>query len=412
MFVENVKEYQLKNKFEVTFIISLVSLSLLTLSLFFISHGSQQATIIFKSGEDSFMDFFNVLKYISTRDPYHYDLYQPLCEKQYPPLSYLLLYPFTKLYNYIDNSAASAISNPNAMISFVILFAILFTIYGILLFKMKNGSNLVRFFTGLALITSGISLFSLERGNLIYLSAICVAFYLIGYSHKKSWVREFSYVSLAIAFALKCYPALFGILLLYEKRYNDAIKVAVYGLALFFLPFLFFNGGFENLWPMIQNLEENSTNYMFRDITYRFGFIPAAMIFNLSKTQIEFVHLFSGILVILSALTAWSHRLRWKKIMLLTCSIILFPVNCGYYCGLYLFVPIILFLNEEHHRSLDWIYIILIIIILNPYQYYINDYLVTVPTANLILIGLYISLSVEAVEFSIRHLINYFSIDN
>jgi len=399
------KCHNYKNKFEIMFIISLLLLNILTISIFLISQGSQQATLFFRSGQDSFMDFFNVLKYISTRDPYNYDLYNPLYEKQYPPLAYLLLYPFTKFYNYIDNTALSAIASPTAMISFELLFIIFFLVYGILLYKIKNGSVTIRFFTGLALSTSGISIFSLERGNLIYLSAICVCVYLVSFNHEKSWIREISYIFLAIAFALKCYPALFGILLLYEKRYVDAVKVVLYGLSLFLLPFIFFSGGIDNIWQMIQNIQQNSINYMYRDITYRFGFIPAAILFNLSKSQITFVHYCSSILLVLSAFTAWSHKLLWKKVMVLTCSIILFPVNSGYYCGLYLFVPIIMFLNEKRHRFIDWVYLLLMIIILNPFQYFINGVLATVPIANLLLIFMYISLCIEGVEFSGRNLL-------
>lgn len=391
------------SRIEIVFIIILLSLNLLTVAIFCISKGSMQSTLLFKSGHDSFMDFFNVLKYISTGDPYHYDSYNPLYEKQYPPLAYLLLYPFTGFYDYVSNSASSAIGNMKAMLSYAILFTAFLEIFGCLLYVLKDGRKSIRFLFGITLLTSGVSIFSLERGNLIYLSAICVGFFLIGYKNEKAWVRELSYIALAIAFALKCYPALFGVLLLYDKRYIDALKTAAYGLIFFFLPFLFFHGGFDNIWQMIRNLQENSSHYMYRDISYRFGFVPAAMLFDLPKSQITLVHYFSGLLIGVSALTAWSHKQSWKKVMLLTCSIILFPANCGYYCGLYLLVPITMFLNEKTHQTIDWMYLTLMIIVLNPFQYSIHGTLMTVPIANLALILLYLILLQESITLSIRN---------
>lgn len=390
------------NKITIIFIISILSLNLITILTFCISLGTLQSTLFFNSGADRFMDFLNVLKYISTRDPYVYDLWNGLHEKIYPPLSYLLFYPFTGLYDFINNNPQSAIENQKVMAAFAIMTIVLLEIFGGLLFFLKDGRKSIRIFSGLALLTSGITLFTIERGNIIFLAVIGVGIFLIGYKSEKRWLKEISYISLAFAFALKVYPALFGVLLLYDRRYKDAVKTSIYGLILFFLPFIFFHGGFDNISQMIQNIQLNSVKYMDTSITYRWGFIPAAMLCNLSNSQIVIAHYLSGILLVITVLTAWGHWQQWKKIMLLASAVILFPVNCGYYCGVYLFVPIILFLNEKAHKKSDWMYLVLIVIVLNPFQFHINGVLMTVPLANLALIAIYCSLIIEGASKSIN----------
>lgn len=60
-------------------------------------------------------------------------------------------------------------------------------------------------------------------------------------------LRELALIALAVAFGLKLYPAFFGMLLLYDKQYFRAIRTAIYGLLLFFLPFLAFHEGFSGI---------------------------------------------------------------------------------------------------------------------------------------------------------------------
>lgn len=86
---------------------------------------------------------------------------------------------------------------------------------------------------------SSISLFSFERGNIIYLAVINSIFFLVNYQSENKIIREMSFIALAIAAALKGFPALLGILLLYDKRHKEAIRLIVHGVIFSFLPFCF-----------------------------------------------------------------------------------------------------------------------------------------------------------------------------
>ena len=54
--------------------------------------------------------------------------------------------------------------------------------------------------------------------------------------------------------------------------------------------------------------------------------------------------------------------------MQLLLIIVIIPVNSGKYTGLYIFMGIVLFFNEQEHGKFDWVYLAFFIMILNPFH--------------------------------------------
>lgn len=387
--------------FNLFFIFVILSLSLITFYILCKSHGVLQRNIFFYNPNDSFMDFFNVNKYISSRDPYN-STYFPMSEKAYPPLTYLLLYPFSKFFDYINLSPGAARDSQLGIMSLLIFIVFSCSVLAVLLYEFTKGSKSVRFFTVLALFASGVSLFSLERGNIIYLSVICLLFFVMFYKSENKMLRELSYIALAISVALKVYPIIFASLILYEKRYKDIFKIGIYCIISFFLPFLYFKGGFNNIPIMIRNVGENTQAYMFSGYQYRFGLVSDSILFGLSnQTSLLFAKI-SVVILILAFLTTWSHKKYWKTVLCFTCALLSTPVNSGYYCGLYFFIPVVLFLNEKEHSLSDWYYLILMILVLNPYQITYHQLPLTTSISNLSVLLIYFTLCAESFIYSIR----------
>lgn len=250
----------------------------------------------------------------------------------------------------------------------------------------------------LALFSSGIFVFSVERGNTILLTAFFLAAFLLGYRSENRIVREMSYFALACAAGLKVYPAVFGILLLKEKRFIDVLRTVLYGAAAFFLPFLYFSGGFSALSTIFENVSLNAQAYKLQTPTFRFGFLPFYLSFDLTQTQVDSWLTVGNVVFVLAVLASLFLKSHWKTAMILACAIIAVPVNSAYYAGLYLFVPILLFLNEEKHPLFDWVYLLMILFILNPFQIVGQDMvLYTGRIANAALLLLLISLLCEGV---------------
>ena len=107
--------------------------------------------------------------------------------------------------------------------------------------------------------------------------------------------------------------------------------------------------------------------------------------------------LFSHKMMILAVLLSFFLKSPWKTAMLLTCALIATPVNSALYCGVYLFVPVVLFLNEKKHTAFDWVYTCLFILILNPAQILLNDTPLMGVLADSTLLVLYCMLLSEAV---------------
>lgn len=390
-----------KTTFEITFIVVLISLGFITFLSLCKSSGVAQRNIFYFDRSDTFMDFLNHLKYVALKDPYN-STYLSSGEKIYLPLSYLLFYPFSKLFDYIHLNPGIAKTDQLGLMSVVIFLIFICITFAIQLYELKNGQKAIRYFTVISLFVSGIFIFSIERANIIFISAIALTFFIRFYKSDNKFIRELALFALAVSSALKIYPAIFSILLIPDKRYKDFLRLIVYSLITAFLPFLFFNGGYTNLIILIKNIHEYNSEYMFSRISYAFGFSAIGGRLGLSEYQNLILSYISIFMLIIALLTAWSLEKFWKIILILSCALIISPANSGFYCGLYLFTPIILFLNEQDHPPIDWVYLFFLIIVLNPYQINKNILSTSSVISNLALILIYLILLVESTKSTIK----------
>ena len=87
------------------------------------------------------------------------------------------------------------------------------------------------FFTA-AVFLSGLMLFALERGNSILLAVVFLLVFLWGYQAENKIFQYLSFCALGAAAGIKISPALFGLILLSERRYKDAKISHRYGFIL------------------------------------------------------------------------------------------------------------------------------------------------------------------------------------
>jgi len=388
---------QNSNIFRIIFISVLLSAAVYMFLLLVSSKGSQQDSIFYGNSHDYFMDFFNVLKYVSKRDPYHYTDFMGLGEKAYPPLAYAILFPFSRLYDYKTKTSYDARSTQLGIMSvFFFLFICIFFLTFLYSHHIQ-GSVSIKILTTLTFFMSGIFIYSLERANIIFLAVLFLGIFLFFYKSTDPILREIAYLALACTTALKVYPVVFGILILKDKRWFAAIRTMLYGIVAFFLPFFFFYGGLSNFKQLLSNVEENSLLYLFITPSYRFGWLPYYLCTNTYVSNYQSWITFGNILMLLAVVLSFFMKSQWKTVTLLTCTIIASPVNSAYYCGLYLFAAIILFLNENEHNCFDIIYLVLFIVILNPFQFIANGVAITIFVANCSLLCLYLLLMIDAI---------------
>lgn len=340
-----------------------------------------QNLILFEDGRWMLSDFFFTLRSLVDGDPYGNS-------EIYMPLTYLLLYPFSQLADYASLTVEhdrvylnECWGIPVGMVSYMFLLLLMSLLFWHSLQKLNRKNYLSNWSIGL-LFFSSIFIFSIERGNLIILSAALVNYFFAYYKDSDRRKVFFALFALCIASILKIYPAIFGLLLLKEKRYKDVLWCFAIGLPLVFLPYLAFKGGLNNVPIHLSNIAnmqgEFSTKWIhffgitkFADFLYYSVYITGPT-YSILHTVLSLLN--QILLLVTIAIVVLSNNAFWKNAMLLSCALILYPTNSGFYCGLYFFPVLCIFMGETNaNKTLQYIILILSCIILNPFQVTVLD---------------------------------------
>lgn len=320
--------------------------------------GEPFAGFLWWDSADTFMDFFN-----SVWDTKKFRPYDNGCI--YPAFTYLI-YGFFRLFvpdEVLQNSAKALRASHEGEFAFMLymIFAVAFFLY--VLFRVKKGRTREKAIFAFGILGSAPFLYMIDRGNNII---ICLAFmmvYSFYYDSDILWKRNLALVSLGMAASLKIYPAIFGVILLKEKRWKDAIKCIFFAILLFVLPFLFF-GGLGEIGVMVKNIVSTSETFAANSFTYKV---------NVGNTAAHFVSVLgygprgqgvaSSVMSVLLLLIAiglfFFCESKWKQIAILACLMVLVPSFSYTYNILYLVIPLIFFLDKEYEGKMDILYAIL-----------------------------------------------------
>ena len=369
-YIENLRT---KKAFEIIFFSTVVFSFLLWLLYIFIDGSSSaQFNIFFQRCEDFMADSSNVLGYSANRDPYH-NLVYGLEEKAYPPLTYVIMYVMSRVVNansFVDSeNSYYYISDNLQYFALIFIFAILIVIvmYTLILVT-KQGKMSVKIMTAVALCCSAPMLYSIERGNTIILTVILCMVFLFYYNSENKVLREFALIALAIATAFKITPALLGIMLLYNKQFKEAARTVIYGIIMVFVPFVFLHGGFSNILLMFQNIKLNLKAYSSIE-----GCTLAASLNRFGQTFFNDFILSDQIIIVMRIVTMFISLLlliavpffktNWEKVAAVVLVLFILPSHSGTYCILYMIPVIVMFLNEEKRRKIDFLYLFCMIMI-------------------------------------------------
>lgn len=249
------KEVENKDKKQNMFAALFVVIGFLSFSLWIcdilLNKGQSRQLDLFSARMTDFLaDFTNTSGYCAFRSPYDNIAYAGFWHKQYPPFAYIFFWVFSKFSwkmesYYATNNFLNMYQEPFFLVMLILVYVICCIIIFELVRKNMKGSEILRYGVAVTVILSFPMLFSIERGNNTLFASIFTMIYLFEYDSCSKCRREIALISLAVAAATKLFPAIFGILLLYQKRWKDALRTVLYGAALSVLPFFFFGGGFQ-----------------------------------------------------------------------------------------------------------------------------------------------------------------------
>jgi len=362
-----------KTSFEIIFIAT-IGLSFLLWMIFLFMGGalSNQFSIFYGNCGNFIADSSNVAGYSAGRDPYH-NLVYGLGEKAYPPLTYVIMYFVSRIvdvqsYAIRDQSYFGIVADFKYLAIFLVFIIIIMILMYTLIQVTKKGKMSIKIMTAMALCCSAPMIYSIERGNTIILTVFLCMFYLFYYNSENKILKELALIALACAAGFKMTPALLGIMLLYNKQFKEAARTAVYGIIIVFGPFLFLHGGFSNIPLMFENMKLNLKFYTSLDgctltaSVNRFGKLYFNN-FSMTEAMIDNMKTITTILSLLLLIVVPFLKTNWEKVAAVVVVLIILPSHSGTYCILYMLPVIVMFLNEEKHRNIDFLYLFCMIMI-------------------------------------------------
>ena len=358
--IDKIRTVTKKQVFEIVFCSTVLgSLFFWLLGLFYVGQSSAQYDFFFIRNRDLFADFINLCGYSSERDVYN-NLVNGTLEKIYPPLSYVITYVFSRIDVLTPNVPYRDSYTQQKFLIMLILAIVssMILIHSVIVYELKEKTAL-RFLVSLAVTFSGIMVFTIERGNFLILTVLCCMIFAFWYDSDSKVKREISLIALALAAAFKLSPAVLGILLIYDKKYKEAVRAAIYGSLLIFLPFLFFKGGFANIRLMFINQHDFFEAYAHADgysfsalVRYMVGFVnqevaQSAMLHDITR-------IIMYLIVVLLLASSWKFTRKWEKVLSVSTILMIYPQVSQKYSLLYFIPALVLFLNDDKKRKEDW----------------------------------------------------------
>lgn len=327
-----------------------------------LSHGETIYYIFWKDHNGTFMDFFDSVVFSSDL-PYTYwgVIYPPLVTTFYNILGHFMIPFVDPAGGYLGYELRN--SQMGLMVYFIATAVSVYLIVFFMRRVLKINSKIKELLI-LLLIASYPFVYVIERGNIILITLFFCFIFVCGYRSENKTIRYLSYFALAIATGFKIYPLLLGALIIRESRYKEAVACCVMGACMLFLPFLLTDGG-----PLI--LLNNIFNYV--KIEVPFGFINinqltlTILIPFLSNSTIDIIsYIIVAIMYVVTfAIVFFDKEIEfWKLLTMICCCMILGPGVGTSYLFIYLFLPLIFFLNEGGSMSRCKIFYVICFVII------------------------------------------------
>lgn len=319
--------------------------------------------------KDSFMDFYHSIRFGASENPYEFELIGAI----YPPFCYLLYGFLARFLNpelFADPFVMRDEQNARMLMmvcSMVLVFLLITTIYG-KLSAPKWQKNVI---AGV-LILSYPLLYLLERANILLLAALCLVYFVLNHDSEDKVQREISLVLLAVAAAIKIYPAAFGILLFFEEKVDckKILRCIVYGVVLFFGPFFFYEG-IPTILQFVENLQAGigDTPIGFLAILLRVdvGAICYACFYIADKilstgipleTIETLAKIVSFVLTVVFMIGIFVKKETWKKVLMVCAITLVVPPFSYTYCLITLLCPFVALLKQKQIPLRDLPYLI------------------------------------------------------
>ena len=323
-----------------------------------IGNGSS-SSMFFLGGDDFFMDCFNQIRDSSQGKEVYSErhvIYPPMAN-----LIFLILSRFTSdAYNdsiFGMRYSWKVYGSSLAFLMIVLAVCFIATFALVLKYTKRDSMNRKMVFAAMATLSVPM-LYMLERGNMLIICVIALLIYGFTYNSDSKVAREIGLLALAFSFSVKLYPVVFGWFLIADKRFKEAIRCAIYGVAMLILPSFFFGG------PIfcVRSLYENITGWSSGSGN---GISQAMKSLNFSEGLQSVANGLIYLWVfICAACFVISPFIRpdkpWKTWAVGLITILCVPSLTGIYGWVFVLIPLMMLVNDEKPTGRNLTYLFMI----------------------------------------------------
>ena len=300
------------------------------------------------SFDNSFTDHFRHIAFASDMKHFYFNT----IDATFPPFAYLLYYLLYRI-------------NPDSwgvyewkvcrdyrynIIVFIALLLIVVILYKYICDKVleKYTDEKRTLFIIATILSAPVLAGAIERGNISFLTAVLVIFALYFKDSENRALRETALILIAFAAGIKLYPAIVGVIYLREKRWKEAVRLTVYGIIVFLVPFAFCGGiaGFIQYLKILFFFEgqgyrswTNIRNYLL-SVSDLFG------LYEKSAYFVKYFKIIENLFLIFSIISVFKTNKRWKY-ALYPAGIMSIYVPFSYrYTAVYMLIPLFFYLRD------------------------------------------------------------------
>lgn len=301
--------------------------------------------------DGAYTDYFRHICYVSDIKNFYFNTN----DAPFPPFAYLLYYLLVMINPPEEPWELMDWDNVMAY-RYNMLVYIMLTIMLVLLLKLftdlclpEEGRVRTTVFTAALLLSAPFMAGSIERGNIAFLIVVMLIAALYLKDSNSAIGREAALILIAMAAGIKIYPAVAGFIYIKEKRWKEGVRLLVYGMIVFFVPFIVV-GGFPTLirYFQIMLLYENQSYCSWTNI--RNFLLSISRILGQYEKSASFVIFFKiaeNLYLLFCLISLFKTRERWKQ-ALYTAGIMALYVPYSYrYVSCYMAVPLVMYLREK-----------------------------------------------------------------
>jgi hypothetical protein len=311
--------------------------------------------------ERAFGDFYDSYKFAANRNPYNPG--EGETARWYPPFCFTALYPLTLLPPFAAFLLVTVVT---------ITFLLLFTWRALPI--SDTWTRLLAVFA-LSFLTYPV-LMLLDRGNIDGLLFVLMGLFV--WAYQKGYYRS-GVVLLAIASALKIFPALFVLLYIADRRYRHAAMMCALAALITLGGLSWLDGGIVQALDNYRAAVGGSTTFVASDdrclqfTSTLYGMIHALTgLRDPDKCQrlyAVYQYVCVGLLALLAGYLIWVEKSLRRRVSMLTLAMLLLPAFNYDYRLIFVYIPLALFLGKRSSRF-DALYLAFYSLLLVPKAYF------------------------------------------